>query len=216
MGPVIELCSVTKRFNGVVAVDSFDLRVEKGSRVAVLGPSGCGKTTMLRVLAGLELPDGGRVLIDGVEASRPGWAAAPHTRDIGFVFQDASLFPHMSVAENVGYGLDGPRAARVDRVRELLAGIGLTGMGERRPDTLSGGQQRRVALARALAPCPTRLLLDEPFTNLDDAARGELLALTHRLVATAATTLLLVTHDRGEAESLGCELVRMEAGARVG
>lgn len=213
---MIELRSLTKRFDGVLAVDGFDLRVEQGARVAVLGPSGCGKTTMLRLVAGLELPDGGSVLIDGGEASRAGWAAAPHTRGIGFVFQEASLFPHMSVEENVGYGLDGSRAVRHDRVEGLLAGVGLESLAERRPGTLSGGQQRRVALARALAPSPRRLLLDEPFTNLDDVARGELLGLTERLVATLGTTLLLVTHDRGEAEALGCRIVRMEAGARVG
>jgi iron(III) transport system ATP-binding protein len=213
---VIELSGVTKRFDGVVAVNAFDLRIQRGARAAVLGPSGCGKTTLLRLIAGLELPDSGRVMIAGDEVSAPGRAAAPHTRGIGFVFQDAALFPHMSVAENVAYGLDGPKEEVRSRVADLLAAAGLEDMGSRRPGSLSGGQQRRVALARALAPAPARLLLDEPFTNLDGEARGELLRLADRLVAAGGATLLLVTHDRGEAEALCCDVVRMEAGRRVG
>jgi len=213
---MIEVAGVTKRFNAVTAVEGFDLTVAHGSRVAVLGPSGCGKTTLLRLVAGLELPDAGTIRIAGVEASGPGRGVAPHARHIGFVFQDAALFPHMTVAANIAYGLEGPKSQTRLRVEELLSSAMLEELGGRFPAQLSGGQQRRVALARALAPAPARLLMDEPLTNLDSHARDDLLALAGRLLAESGASLLLVTHDPAEATALGCEILRMEAGRRVG
>lgn len=213
---MIQLVGVSKSFGPVAAVDGFDLIVEQGARVAVLGPSGCGKTTLLRLVAGLELPDAGTIRIGGAEASGPGRGIAPHSRGLGFVFQDAALFPHMSVAANVGYGLDGSRSEVRLRTDELLAAVGLDGRGGRYPAELSGGQQRRVALARALAPAPVRLLMDEPLTNLDAAARDGLLAVVDRLVADSGASLLYVTHDHAEADALGCEIVGMRDGRRVG
>lgn len=213
---MIQLAGLSKRFGAVAAIDGFDLIVERGARVAVLGPSGCGKTTLLRLVAGLDLPDSGTVRIGGAEASGPGRGIAPHARGLGFVFQDAALFPHMSVAANVGYGLDGPRSEVRLRTDELLAAVGLEGLGARYPGELSGGQQRRVALARALAPAPARVLMDEPLTNLDAAAREGLLAVVDRLVAESGASLLYVTHDHAEADALRCEVVSMEAGRRVG
>lgn len=213
---MIELTGVSKSFGDVVAVDAFDLVVARGARTAVLGPSGCGKTTLLRIVAGLESPDAGTVRIGGIEAVSASGSLPPHARGIGFVFQEPALFPHMTVAMNVAYGL-GPRGPGTDvRVRELLAATGLEGLGRRYPSELSGGQQRRVALARSLAPSPARVLMDEPLTNLDGAARSELLALVDSLVKASGASLLYVTHDHEEAAALGCEVVRMEGGRRVG
>ena len=213
---MIEVRGVSKRFGSLLAVDSFDVSVPAAARIAVLGASGCGKTTLLRMVAGLEVPDAGIVLIGGVDASAPGRSLAPHARGIGFVFQDAALFPHMSVAANVGYGVLGPRAQVRARVRELLGRVGLEGLGERYPSELSGGQQRRVALARALAPGPARLLMDEPLTNLDSASRDALLKAIDALASSSGASLLYVTHDRSEAVALGCEVVEMRDGRRVG
>ncbi len=213
---MIEVSGISKRFCDVVAVDGFDMLVARGSRVAMLGPSGCGKTTIMRIIAGLELPDAGSVRIGGSEVSAPGHASAPHTRGIGLVFQEPALFPHMTVARNVAYGLAAGGSAADTRVAEMLASTGLEGLGGRYPAELSGGQQRRVALARALAPAPARVLMDEPLTNLDAAARGQLLSLIDDLVARSGASLLYVTHDHDEAATLGCEVVRMEAGRRVG
>jgi iron(III) transport system ATP-binding protein len=213
---MIELVRVTKRFGSITAVEEFHLEVPAGARVAVLGPSGCGKTTLLRLVAGLENPDAGEIRIAGGRVAGNGAATPPHARGVGFVFQDGALFPHMTVAGNVGYGVRGARAERDERVAEMLEAAGLAGLGARYPAQLSGGQQRRVALARALAPAPARLLMDEPLTNLDASARGELLALADSLIASSHASLLYVTHDAAEAGALGCRIVRMEAGRRAG
>jgi iron(III) transport system ATP-binding protein len=215
VGEMIEVRGVSKRFGSTLAVDSFDVTVSAASRVAVLGASGCGKTTLLRLVAGLEVPDAGSVSIGGSDASTPGRAAAPYTRGIGFVFQDAALFPHMSIAGNVGYGILGPKAHARARADELLTLVGLEGLGVRYPAELSGGQQRRVALARALAPGPARLLMDEPLTNLDGTSRDALLEAIDALAEASGASLLYVTHDRSEAVALHCEIVEMRDGRRV-
>jgi iron(III) transport system ATP-binding protein len=179
-----------------------DLDVEPGGLVALLGPSGCGKTTLLRCVAGLEAPTAGSIRIGDEVVSAPGRRVAPEKRGVGMVFQDGALFPHLSVAENIGYSLQ--RAERRGaRVRELLEIVGLAGYADRAPGTLSGGQQQRVAIARALAPSPRILLLDEPFSSLDAALRVRVRGEVRRLLADVGVTSMFVTHDREEAFALG-------------
>ncbi len=210
-GAAIEVRGVSKRFGDVLVLRDVDIRVDPGTTVALLGPSGCGKTTLLRIVAGLERPDGGEIAVGGRTLTGPGTFVPPERRRVGMVFQDWALFPHLSVARNVAYGL--PRAERtsaaVDRVLDM---VGLTGMGDRAPGTLSGGQQQRVALARALAPRPAVLLLDEPFSNLDSALRVRVRAEVAALLADLAITCVFVTHDQDEAFVLGGEVAVMHAG----
>ena len=212
---MIRLDRVTKRFGAVTAVRAATLSVERGEILAVLGPSGCGKTTMLRLVAGFELPDSGDVVLDGRTVSGGGWVP-PERRQVGMVFQDYALFPHLSVAENVGYGL--PRRRRAARVAEVLDLVGLGRLGERRPHELSGGQQQRVALARALAPEPSIVLLDEPWSNIDPLLRGAMRDDIARILRTAGVTVVLVTHDQEEAFSIADRIALMDAGriAQVG
>src|SRR5690606_17331068 len=166
----IEVAGASKRFGALDVLRDVGLRVGAGRVVALLGPSGCGKTTLLRTITGLERLDAGRVVIGDRLVAGPSVHVPPERRRVGMVFQDWALFPHLSVGQNVGYGL--ARAERSGRrVDEALAMVGLAGLGDRSPSTLSGGQQQRVALARALAPQPGVLLLDEPFSNLDSALR---------------------------------------------
>jgi iron(III) transport system ATP-binding protein len=212
-GTAIRLEGVTKRFGDVAAVRSADLDIAGGEIVALLGPSGCGKTTLLRVIAGFERPDGGYVEIGGRRvAGESGWVA-PENRGVGMVFQDYALFPHLTVAENVGFGL--PRRDRSRRVPALLALVDLCGLGGRYPHELSGGQQQRVALARALAPAPRVVLLDEPWSNVDPQLRAELRHEVASVLRPLDVTALLVTHDREEAFSLADRIALMRDGAIV-
>jgi iron(III) transport system ATP-binding protein len=199
-----------------VALDDVALTVPKGSFVSVLGPSGSGKTTLVRCLAGFERPDAGRIALRGRELVAPGTFVRSHARGIGVVPQEGALFPHLTVAQNVGFGLVGSlRPSRRKRVGELLDLVGLRGLGERRPDQLSGGQQQRVALARALAPEPELVLLDEPFSALDAQLRVELREEVRELLRSLDATAVLVTHDQSEALSLADHLVVMRAGRVV-
>ncbi len=219
VAPVLEAKDVAIRgvvagYGGVPVLRGVDLAVPAGRSLVLLGPSGCGKTTLLRCIAGLEPILEGSVSVGGRELSRPGRVEPPERRGIGMVFQDGALFPHLSVAQNVGYGL--PRGERRGpRVDELLALVGLEGYGDRRPATLSGGQQQRVALARALAPQPSVLLLDEPFSSLDTALRVQIRHEVHRLLVEIGITTVLVTHDQSEAFVLGDEVAVMHDGALV-
>ena len=209
---MIELDRVTKRFGALAAVSDAELAVTRGEFLAVLGPSGCGKTTMLRLIAGFEQPDAGSIRVDGRTVCGAAWVP-PERRQVGMVFQDYALFPHMSVAHNVGYGL--PRKSRAGRVEEVLELVGLGGLGERRPHELSGGQQQRVALARALAPQPSTVLLDEPWSNIDPLLRGAMRDDIARILRTAGVTVVLVTHDQEEAFSLADRIALMDAGRIV-
>jgi iron(III) transport system ATP-binding protein len=209
---MIELDGVTKRFGAVAAVDDARLTVERGELLAVLGPSGCGKTTMLRLIAGFDVPDAGSVRIDGRAVSGTAWVP-PERRQVGMVFQDYALFPHLAVAANVGYGL--ARNRRGERVTEVLALVGLSGFGERYPHELSGGQQQRVALARALAPRPSVVLLDEPWSNIDSLLRASMRDELAAILRAAGVSVLLVTHDREEAFSIADRIAVMRAGAIV-
>jgi iron(III) transport system ATP-binding protein len=194
---------VSRRFGRVVALDGVDLDVAAGSLTALLGPSGCGKTTLLRVVAGLERPDAGTVELAGRQVDGPAGSVPPEERGVGLVFQEHALFPHLDVGANVGFGLRHlDRRALGARVRDVLALVGLGGLGDRRPAQLSGGQRQRVALARALAPAPTLLLLDEPFSSLDAAMRVALRDEVRAILRAAEQTALLVTHDQEEALSV--------------
>jgi iron(III) transport system ATP-binding protein len=205
---------ISKSFGSEVAVVDASFAVEAGTTLALLGPSGCGKTTLLRVIAGLERPTSGRVLLDGQEITGPDFYLVPEKRRIGMVFQDGALFPHMTVAENIAYGL--PKGAnREAEVSELLELVDLTGLGDRRPDTLSGGQAQRVALARALAPKPEVLLLDEPFSSLDAELRLRVRSEVAGLLRELAITSIYVTHDQEEAFVLGDRVAVMKEGTVV-
>jgi iron(III) transport system ATP-binding protein len=210
----IEVVGVRKSFAGPEVLREVTMSVEPGRVVALLGPSGCGKTTLLRCIAGLERVDGGEVWLAHKRVSGPGAHVPPERRRIGMVFQDWALFPHLSVAQNVAYGLK-RQDRKSGRVAEALAMVGLDGMGDRRPGTLSGGQQQRVALARALAPRPGVLLLDEPFSNLDTALRVQVRTEVHQLLADLGVTTVFVTHDQEEAFVLGDEVAVMHEGRVV-
>jgi len=195
------------------ALESATLDIARGETLVLLGPSGCGKTTMLRIIAGLEAPDeGGKIVFDGKDVTK----VAIERRNVGMVFQSYALFPNMSVAENIGYGLrirGVPREERAERVAELVTLTNITGLENRRIDQLSGGQRQRVALARAVAIRPGILLLDEPLTALDAALRERLRSELNRLLRALGTTAIYVTHDQSEAMELGDRVVVMSGGA---
>jgi iron(III) transport system ATP-binding protein len=204
--------AVSKRFGELWAVREAHLEVTAGQFMALLGPSGCGKTTLLRLIAGFEPIDGGQITIGGrLVASERGSGVPPEQRRVGMVFQDYALFPHLSVAANIAYGLQ-RNAERQARVQEMLALVGLSGLGERMPHQLSGGQQQRVALARALAPRPALLLLDEPFSNLDASLRRSVRTEVREILRQAGATVLFVTHDQEEALSIADSVAVMLAG----
>jgi iron(III) transport system ATP-binding protein len=204
---------VSKRFGDVVAVDDAQLCVERGELLALLGPSGCGKTTLLRLVAGFETPDAGEIRVaDRTVADGRTWVP-PERRRVGMVFQDYALFPHLTVAENVGFGLS--RRERAQRVPLMLALVDLCGLGARYPHELSGGQQQRVALARALAPGPELVLLDEPWSNIDPHLRTLLRDEIARILRSVDVTAVLVTHDREEAFSLADRIALMRDGRIV-
>jgi iron(III) transport system ATP-binding protein len=211
--PVLELDGITKRFGRETAVEDVSLTVYEGELLTLLGPSGCGKTTTLHVLAGLEEPAEGTVTISGERVAGGGTFVPPEHRDVGLVFQNYALFPHLTVAENVAFGLDGmDESAREARVEEMLDLVGLETHRDRRPDQLSGGQQQRVALARSLAPEPEVLLLDEPFSNLDVRLRVEMREEVRRILKAAGVTAVSVTHDQEEALSVSDRVAIMNDG----
>jgi iron(III) transport system ATP-binding protein len=212
-GTAIRHHGVPQRFGDDAAVRGADLEVAGGEIVALLGPSGCGKTTLLRTIAGFERPDDGLVEIGGRRVAGEDAWVPPEGRGVGMVFQDYALFPHLTVAENIGFGL--PRRDRAQRVPTLLALVDLCGLGGRYPHELSGGQQQRVALARALAPAPRVVLLDEPWSNVDPQLRAELRHEVAAVLRPLDVTALLVTHDREEAFSLADRIALMRDGEIV-
>ena len=202
---------LSKQFGGVQAVDGLNLVLHDGQFLALLGPSGCGKTTTLRLIAGFEPPDMGKIEIGGQPVSGPGVFTPPEQRSVGMVFQEYALFPHLNVADNVAYGL-GKGVNKRERVREALELVGLPDMANRMPYELSGGQQQRVALARAMAPQPQLILLDEPFSNLDAGLRTQVRAEVRQILRRANATVIFVTHDQEEALSLADEVAVMIEG----
>ena len=209
----VELRDIRAGFGGPLVLDGVDLTVPSGSIAAVLGPSGCGKTTLLRTIAGFHQPLDGQVLMDGQVVTSPRDCIRPDRRGVGIVPQEGALFPHLSVAGNVAFGLDSKRGSR-ERVEEMLELVGLSGFGRQMPQELSGGQQQRVALARALAPQPRIILLDEPFSSLDAGLRTELREDVVRVLRITGATAMLVTHDQAEAMSMA-DLVAVMQGGRI-
>jgi iron(III) transport system ATP-binding protein len=208
---LVRVRELTKRFDDVVAVAGVDLDVYDGELLALLGPSGCGKTTAIRLLAGFERPDAGTIEVGTRVFAAPGTFVPPEQRNIGVVFQDYALFPHMRVLDNVGYGITDRRARR-DRSMEMLELVGLADKHARMPHELSGGEQQRVAIARALAPEPTLLLLDEPFSNLDAALRTHVRSEVREILRAAGATSVFVTHDQEEALSMADRIAVMQGG----
>jgi len=208
----IDITSISKRFGDFTALQDVSLQVPEGSLTSLLGPSGSGKSTLLRIIAGLETPDAGAIMIDGADVSQ----VRPQKRGIGFVFQHYAPFIHMTVRDNVAFGLKirkRPKAEVTAKVDELLGLVGLTKWADQRPAQLSGGQRQRMALARALAVEPRVLLLDEPFGALDATVRAELRAWLRRLHDEQHVTTVLVTHDQEEAMEISDRIAVMSAGA---
>ena len=209
--PMLRIEGVVKKFGAFRAVDGVSLDISAGEFFALLGPSGCGKTTLLRMLAGFETPDEGRILLDGRDIAR----VLPHERPVNMMFQNYALFPHLSVRDNIAFGLKRAGMAREDinsRVAEMVALVKLDGLEKRKPDQLSGGQRQRVALARSLARRPKVLLLDEPLAALDkklrESTQAELMELQRRL----GMTFIIVTHDQAEAMTVARRIGVMDAG----
>jgi len=212
----LELRGVQHRYDDVVAVERLDLTVEAGEVVCLLGPSGCGKTTALRVAAGLEPVAEGEVLLDGRVVSAPGRHVAPEKRNVGLVFQDYALFPHLSIAENIAFGLERLAAGeRAERIAAVLKRVGLAGYAESYPHELSGGQQQRIALARALAPDPAIVLMDEPFSGLDARLRDRVRDKTLHVLKQSGAACLMVTHDAEEAMYMADRIAVMREGRLI-
>ena len=215
--PGLTFDGVSHRYGSVLAVDGVSFTADPGETICLLGPSGCGKSTLLRLAAGLEGIQAGSIAIGGrtVAAAGAHPQAPPEARGVGLVFQDYALFPHLTVVENIRYGLSGGRGEGEARARRILADLGMTDLAGRYPHALSGGQQQRVALLRALAPKPRVMLLDEPFSTLDEHLRHEVRMETMSLLAGSGAVTVLVTHDAEEAMLLADRIVVMKEGRIV-
>ncbi|WP_128255410.1 ABC transporter ATP-binding protein [Falsirhodobacter deserti] len=214
LASALELEQVSRHFDGRSVLSDISLAIPSGRITCLLGQSGCGKSTLLRIISGVDRPDpGGRIVLNGAEVAGPTCFVEPEDRRIGFMFQDYALFPHLTVADNLAFGLrhlSGPE--RRGRVTEVVERIGLAHLLDRHPHSLSGGEQQRVALARALAPQPDILLMDEPFSNLDQGLRERVRRETVDILRKTGTTAIIVTHDPQEALAVGDLIVLMRAG----
>lgn len=216
---MLELSSISKSFAGTRVLENLNLTVAAGSRTAIVGPSGSGKTTLLRILAGFETPDSGRIVMQGRTLFAQGTFIPAHLRGVGYVPQEGALFPHLNVADNIAWGLDGSRQEKYQQVAALMERVSLDRqLANHWPHEISGGQQQRVALARALAQRPALMLLDEPFSALDTGLRASTRKATADLLAQAGVASILVTHDQNEALSFASQVAVMRQGrfAQVG
>ena len=216
---MIRVSSLCKRYTaqGTPALEGVSFELAQGERLVLIGPSGSGKTTLLRLIAGLETPDEGEIILCGRLASRAGWAAPPYARAIGMAFQSPTLWPHMTVAQNLLFGMDGAAAAQKQQVVEELAqAFELSRLMRRYPGQLSGGEARRVALARALAPRHPILLMDEPLTSLNVELKEQVFSAARAFIDRYRPTVLFVTHDPAEAGPLGAQVMRLEKGRLPG
>lgn len=214
--PALAISHVSKRLAAHQALTDVSLDVSPGDAIVILGPSGCGKTTLLRLIAGLEVPDAGTISVRGTRVAEPGHnRVPPHARGLGFVFQDLALWPHLTVDENLGFVMGSthvPRADRAPQGQRALDMMRIGHLGGRYPHQLSGGEQQRVALARALVAQPKVLLLDEPFSSLDPELRATLRTELHQLRQELRVTMVYVTHDREDAAALADTVVEMRTG----
>jgi iron(III) transport system ATP-binding protein len=213
--PRLKVQGLVRRFDGQPVVRDVAFSIMAGEVSCLLGPSGCGKSTTLRIVAGVDTPDAGSIFVDGAPVCAPGLNLPPERRGVGLMFQDFALFPHLTVAQNIAFGLTGPRAARDDRVADLLARVHLSEHAGSYPHALSGGEQQRVALARALAPQPRILLMDEPFSGLDERLRDAIRDETLALLKEEGTAVLLVTHEPHEAMRMADQILLMREGGIV-
>ncbi|GAA0609795.1 ABC transporter ATP-binding protein [Paenochrobactrum glaciei] len=211
--PALELSHLHKKFGSTQALSDLSLTIERGEVVCLVGHSGCGKTTLLKIISGVDSPDGGSVCINGTQVAGHSGFVEPENRKVGVVFQDYALFPHLTIEQNIMFGLRKMvRAQARNRARDMLELVNLTHMSDKYPHMLSGGEQQRIALARALAPKPDILLMDEPFSNLDRSLRDQLRHDTISLLRKLGTTVVFVTHDAEEALSTGDKIVLMRSG----
>lgn len=213
--PRLEILNISRAFSGRDVVDDVSLRVMPGQVTCLLGPSGCGKSTTLRIIAGVEMQDRGKIFVDGNLVCDTIYRVPPEGRSIGLMFQDFALFPHLTVAQNVAFGLKGRRDEKMARVEELLARVGLGHFADSHPHQLSGGEQQRIALIRALAPRPSIMLMDEPFSGLDNRLRDDIRDETLAVLKDEGTAVLLVTHEPDEAMRMADEIALMRDGKIV-
>ena len=211
--PILKLKGVSRRFGSVAALDGVSFDILPGEIVCLVGHSGCGKSTLLRTISGVEKIDGGSVVLAGTTVSGAEGFVEPENRNVGFMFQDYALFPHLTARQNIGFGLKGmSRKDAAARVDDIISRLGIGALAERYPHMLSGGEQQRIALARALAPQPRILLMDEPFSNLDRGLRDTIRRETLTLLRQLGTTAIVVTHDPEEALAIGDKVVLMHKG----
>ncbi|WP_235823753.1 ABC transporter ATP-binding protein [Actibacterium lipolyticum] len=213
--PRLEVQHISRRFGGRAVVDDVSLKVMPGQVTCLLGPSGCGKSTTLRIIAGVDMQDEGKIFVDGQLVCDTVHRVPPEGRSVGLMFQDFALFPHLTVADNVAFGLKGSKAEKRARVEELLTRVDLLRFIDEYPHQLSGGEQQRVALARALAPRPGIMLMDEPFSGLDDRLRDDIRDETLSVLKEEGTAVLLVTHEPEEAMRMADEIALMRDGRIV-
>jgi iron(III) transport system ATP-binding protein len=212
----LQLCAIRHRYDDTVAIDHLDLTVEAGEVLCLLGPSGCGKTTALRVAAGLEAVVDGEVRLDGAVVSSPTRHVPPEDRNVGLVFQDYALFPHLTISDNIAFGLEHlSKAERAERIARVLKRVGMAAHAQSFPHELSGGQQQRVALARALAPDPAIVLMDEPFSGLDARLRDSVRDKTLHVLKQSGAACLMVTHDAEEAMYMADRIAVMRDGRLI-
>jgi len=211
--PFLKIDKVSRRYGKIAAVKELSLELDHGSSLVIMGPSGSGKTTLLRLIAGLEQPDQGAIYLKGKLVSSKDYIMPPHLRKLGFVFQTPALWPHMTVRENITFGLNGlPKKDAEERAAALMGKMEIENLAARYPEQISGGEARRASLARALAPRPECLLMDEPLTNLDHDLKLKLMSIIGKTLEEYRIALVFVTHDESEAREIKGQRLRLKGG----